>query len=121
MAKKETKVEQKTFDGYEKVGGFEADFFSFKKAGDIFTGTYLKTETVNKKSKFSKKPVETKRFFFIDEQNKKWQIDNMGNLGYLIEQAELEEGTEVKIVYNGKKKGTNDKKEYHNFDLFVKK
>lgn len=118
MAKQETKaVERK---GYEKVGGFEAEFYSFKKAGEEFAGTYLKMETVSKKSKFSKKPVETNRYFF-EQNGKKWQIDNMGNLGYLIEQADLKEGMEVLIVYNGKKKGSNSKKEYHNFDLFIKK
>ena len=31
MAKAKKVVEN---DGFEKVGGFEADFFSFKKAGD---------------------------------------------------------------------------------------
>ncbi|MBR2240854.1 MAG: hypothetical protein IJ890_05695 [Clostridia bacterium] len=120
MAKQETKtakvVERK---GYEKVGGFEAEFFSFKKAGDEFTGKYLKMEVAKKKSKFSKKPVEVNRYFF-ESDGKKWQIDNMGNLGYLIDQANLTEGKEVLIVYNGKKDG-GDKKKYHNFDLFIKK
>lgn len=117
MAKQTKQVEN---DGFEKVGGFEAEFFSFKKAGDTFIGNYLKTENVQKKSKFSKGKVEVKRFYFVDENDKKWQIDSLGNLGYLMEKAELEEGTIVKIVYNGKQKGT-DKKLYHNFDLFVKK
>lgn len=119
MAKKEQVVKNE-MEGYEKVGGFEADFFSFKKAGDKFVGTYLKTEIVNKKSKFTKKMVETERFFF-ESDGKKWQIDNMGNLGYLIKQANLEEGTDVAIVYNGKKKNVDKKKEFHNFDLFIKK
>lgn len=117
MAKQVTKVTERK--GYEKVGGFEADFFSFKKAGDEFTGVYLETKVVSKKSKFSKKLVETNRYFF-ENDGKKWQIDNIGNLGYLLEQANLTEGKEVLIVYNGKQKGT-DGKSYHNFDLFIKK
>lgn len=117
MAKQTKKVEN---DGFEKVGGFEADFFSFKKAGDIFIGNYVKTENVEKKTKFSKNKIEVKRFYFDDLDGKKWQIDNMGNLGYLVDKANLVEGMTVKIVYNGKQKG-NDKKMYHNFDLFVKK
>lgn len=123
MAKKETKATKAVERaGYEKVGGFEAEFWNFKKAGDEFEGNYLETKTVEKASKFSKKKVEVKRFFF-EKDGKKWQIDNMGNLGYLIEQANLEENQQVLIVYNGKKKGTgaNAKKDFHNFDLFIKK
>ena len=121
MAKKaeEKVVERK---GYEKVGGFEAEFWNFKKGGEEFAGKYLETKVVEKASKFSKKKVEINRYFF-EKDGKKWQIDNMGNLGYLIEQANLQPEQEVLIVYNGKKKGTgvNSKKDFHNFDLFIKK
>ena len=121
MAKNaKTQSQEVVREGYKKVGGFEAEFFNFKKAGEEFSGSYLETKTVEKSTKFAKKKQEVKRFFFEDENGKKWQIDNMGNLGYLIEQAQLQEGDEVLIVYNGKKKSNKDKKEYHNFDLFIK-
>jgi len=116
--KKSAEVE----DGYKKIGGFDSEFIKFDEAGVEFKGTFVEEKTVEKDSKFAKKgkKVSVRRFFFTDDEGKKWQTDERGNLAYLFDEAKLQGGEQVKIVYNGKIENKKDKKAYHNYELFIK-
>lgn len=118
---KAVKTEKKAFAGFKEVGGFENKFFVFKEEGDTFEGIYLETKTIQKNSKFAKKgkKVEVEVYICEGKDGARYQFENRGNLKYRFDEADLKSGAEIKVVYNGKKDGS-DGKAYHNYSLFVK-